>query len=39
MNQGRCLCGSVGVKTRQSIENINACHCKVMMREISLHLV
>ncbi|WP_339353447.1 GFA family protein [Xenorhabdus sp. Sc-CR9] len=32
MNQGRCLCGSVGVKTRQSIENINACHCKVCQK-------
>ncbi|CBJ90648.1 Glutathione-dependent formaldehyde-activating, GFA [Xenorhabdus nematophila ATCC 19061] len=32
MNQGRCLCGSVGIKTSQRIENINACHCKICQK-------
>lgn len=32
MNQGRCLCGAVGITTYQNIENINACHCKTCQK-------
>lgn len=28
MNKGHCLCGAVELETNQSVENINACHCK-----------
>ncbi|MBC8955020.1 aldehyde-activating protein [Xenorhabdus sp. PB62.4] len=31
MNQGRCLCGAVGIKTGQGIEEINACHCRMRL--------
>ncbi|MDX8000129.1 GFA family protein [Xenorhabdus sp. Reich] len=32
MNQGRCLCGAVGVKTTQSIADVNACHCETCQK-------
>ncbi|SFO02703.1 Uncharacterized conserved protein [Xenorhabdus japonica] len=32
MNQGRCLCGAVEVKTNQSIEDINVCHCETCQK-------
>ncbi|REF28496.1 hypothetical protein BDD26_3412 [Xenorhabdus cabanillasii] len=32
MNKGNCLCGAVEIKTNQSIENINACHCETCQK-------
>ncbi|MDC9615936.1 GFA family protein [Xenorhabdus khoisanae] len=32
MNQGHCLCGAVGIKTGQGIEEVNACHCKTCQK-------
>ncbi|WP_319931151.1 GFA family protein [Xenorhabdus santafensis] len=32
MNQGNCLCGAVGLKVNESIEEINACHCGVCQK-------
>ncbi|WP_323858033.1 GFA family protein [Xenorhabdus doucetiae] len=32
INQGRCLCGAVNVKTHQRIEDINVCHCKTCQK-------